>query len=281
MKFGFVLPNNWGLEDPAFVIDLAVEAEERGFDSVWVNHHIANVGYIGDRLGSRPYYDALTVLTWAAARTTEVGLGTSVLVVPYLHPLVTAKALATIDQLSGGRVIAGLGVGSLPEENEVLGLDYENRGAYADEFIEVMRAAWSEGLSSHHGPLFGFEEVAIAPNPAQNPLPIWVGGSGARARSRAVTYGQGWHPLCSLEGLKRRMPTLDDALAAAGRSRTKSGPDGGFVVAPRVGVSALADTAAVNAWQEAGADQLIVMTNTADPDEIRAGLAHAAGLLGD
>lgn len=113
MKYGFVLPNNWGLMNPAKIIELAVAAEDNGLDSVWVNHHIINVGYIADRLDDRPYHDALTILTWAAAKTERVKLGTSVLVMPYLHPMVLAKALATLDQLSNGRVIAGLGVGSL------------------------------------------------------------------------------------------------------------------------------------------------------------------------
>lgn len=121
MKFGFVLPNNWGSDDVGGVIDLAVEAEQLGLDSVWVNHHVLNAGYIHERLGERPYYDALTILSWVGARTERVKLGTSVLVMPYLHPMGVAKALATLDQLSNGRVIAGLGVGSLPDENEQLG----------------------------------------------------------------------------------------------------------------------------------------------------------------
>ena len=82
MRFGFVLPNNWGIDDVGAVADLAVEAEELGLDSVWVNHHVINAGYIADRLGDRPYHDALTVLAWAAARTSRIELGTSVLVMP-------------------------------------------------------------------------------------------------------------------------------------------------------------------------------------------------------
>src|SRR5262245_5166881 len=129
MQFGFVLPNNWGIDDAGAVVDLAQRAEAAGFDSVWVNHHLLNVGYVGDRLGDRPYHDALTVLTWAAATTSRVELGTSVLVIAYLNPFVLAKALATLDQLSGGRVRCGVGVGSLPEENDVIGVvAYDDRG---------------------------------------------------------------------------------------------------------------------------------------------------------
>ncbi len=97
MKFGFILPNNWGIADPVAVANVGVEAEEFGLESVWVNHHIVNAGYIADRLGNRPYHDALTVLTWVASQTSTIKLGTSVLVMPYLHPMATAKALATLD----------------------------------------------------------------------------------------------------------------------------------------------------------------------------------------
>ncbi|MGB5755543.1 MAG: TIGR03619 family F420-dependent LLM class oxidoreductase [Acidimicrobiales bacterium] len=272
MKFGFVLPNNWGLDDPSPIIDLAVDAEEAGLDSVWVNHHVINVGYIADRLGDRPYYDALTVLDWVGARTERVRLGTSVLVMPYLHPMVLAKSLATLDRLSNGRVVAGLGVGSLPEENAVLDVDYAERGARSDEFISVMRALWAEGPASHEGRFHRFDGVVTSPKPAQRELPIWIGGSGAPARARAARVGQGWHPMCSVSGLARRMPRLESALADNGRSRTD------IVVAPRIDISQVPDRASVEAWSEAGADQLIVGVGTADIDGLRAALADVAAL---
>ena len=115
-----------------------------GFDSVWVNHHVLNVGYVRDRLGERPYHDALVILTWLAAQTSRVNLGTSVLVMPYLHPMVLAKELATLDHLSGGRLVVGVGVGSLPEENAALGVPFDSRGAYCDEFLQVLRKLWTE-----------------------------------------------------------------------------------------------------------------------------------------
>lgn len=274
MKLGFVLPNNWGLVNPAQIIDLAVDAEDRGLDSVWVNHHVINVGYIADRLDDRPYHDALTVLTWAAARTSKIRLGTSVLVMPYLHPMVLAKALATLDQLSGGRVVAGLGVGSLPEENEILGVDYLERGALSDEFIQVMEALWAAGPASFAGDHFTMNEVIASPKPLQDPLPLWIGGSGAPARARAARFGDGWHPMCSVGGLARRMPKLATALAENGRDRSD------IVVAPRVDVSQVPDEAALLAWAEAGADELIVGTGTADVAEIRRALDHLATLVG-
>ncbi len=272
MQLGFVLPNNWGLEDPATIVDLGVAAEERGLDSVWVNHHVINVGYIADRLGDRPYYDALTVLSWVGARTERVRLGTSVLVMPYLHPMVLAKELATLDRLSGGRVVAGLGVGSLPEENQILGVGYDDRGARSDEFIEVMQALWGPGPADYEGGDYRLDGVVASPKPAGD-LDIWIGGSGAPARRRAARYGRGWHPMCSVGGLARRLPAMVEALADQGRERSD------LVVAPRVVVDQVPDRAAIDAWAEAGADQLIVGTATADPDEIARALDHLAGLI--
>ena len=270
MRFGFVLPNNWGLPDPAPIIELAVEAEERGLDSVWVNHHVLNVGYIADRLGDRPYYDALSVLAWVGARTTNVRLGTSVLVMPYLHPMVLAKALATIDRLSGGRVIAGLGVGSLPEENEALGVDYDGRGEASDEFIEVMRALWAPGSADHDGPRWPMRDLVASPTPAQDELEIWIGGGGGPARRRAARYGRGWHPMCSADGLTRRLPAMIEALEAEGRDRSD------LIVAPRVLVEQVVRPGAVDRWREAGADQLIAGTATDDVSRIREELAALA-----
>ena len=99
MKFGFTLPNNFGVTDPQDVVELGVQAEQLGFDSLWVNHHVINVGYVHDRLGHAPYHDALITLTWLAAHTKTATLGTSVLVMPYLHPMVLAKEIATLDHL--------------------------------------------------------------------------------------------------------------------------------------------------------------------------------------
>ncbi len=275
MKFGFVLPNNWGLADPAGIVDLAVQAEQAGFDSVWVNHHVINVGYIADRLGDKPYYDALTVLGWVGAKTERVRLGTSVLVLPYLHPMVLAKALATLDQLSGGRVIAGLGVGSLPEENAILGVDYDDRGSLSDEFIEVMRALWADGPADYEGRHFQLDQVVASPNPVQAPLEVWIGGSGAPARSRAARLGQGWHPMCSVGGLAKRLPKMEAVLAENDRSLDD------LVVAPRVAVGQVPDAAAIDAWAAAGADELIVGTASEDPDEIRSSLDDLAAVVAD
>ena len=221
MKFGYVTPQNWGIENPQDVVDLAVRAEELGYDSVWVNHHILNVGYIYERLQDRPYYDALTVLTWVAALTERVRLGTTVLVLPYLNPLVLAKTVATLDVMSGGRVTLGVGVGMLREENEALGSDFSTRGAYADESIEIMRELWTSDEPEYSGRFFDFGGgFKFSPKPAQKPgVPILIGGMSRAAMRRSARIGDGWHPNSgSVEDMARRAGSLREMWREHGRN---------------------------------------------------------------
>jgi probable F420-dependent oxidoreductase len=220
MRFGFTLPNNMGVDDPDEVAELAVDCERLGFDSVWVAHHVLNIGYVRERLGERPYHDALTVLTWAAAKTSRVELGTSVLVLPYLHPAGLAKQLATLDHLSKGRLVVGVGVGSLPEENTALGVPYEERGRFTDEFLAVMAALWAPGAATVDGEFWAFQDVVSSPKPYRQPHPpIVVGGNRAPALRRAARW-DGWHPMrLPPESMAKRLAVIDAELAATGRSR--------------------------------------------------------------
>ena len=272
MKFGFVLPNNWGLSDPNDVISLASEAEELGIDSVWVNHHILNIGYIAERLDDRPYYDALTILNFVAARTEKISLGTSVLVLPYLHPMVLAKSLATLDALSPKRLIAGLGVGGLPEENAALGTIYDGRGPWSDEFIEVMQTLWSKGTASYQGQYFEMNELIAGPKPVEQSIKIWIGGGGQPARERAAKFGNGWHPLATLNGFTQKVPKMEASLKNHNRDRAD------LIIAPRVEIQSVPDLHSVKQWQDAGADQLIVNVGTSDLAQLREGLSHVAQL---
>ena len=272
MKFGFVLPNNWGLSDPNDVISLASEAEELGIDSVWVNHHILNIGYIAERLDDRPYYDALTILNFVAARTEKISLGTSVLVLPYLHPMVLAKSLATLDALSPKRLIAGLGVGGLPEENAALGTIYDGRGPWSDESIEVMQTLWSEGAASYQGQYFEMNELIAGPKPVEQSIKIWIGGGGQPARERAAKFGNGWHPLATLNDFTQKVPKMEASLKNHNRDRAD------LIIAPRVEIQSVPDLHSVKQWQDAGADQLIVNVGTSDLAQLREGLSHVAQL---
>jgi len=195
LKLGLTIPNNWGLEDPQDVLNIAVKAEEQGFDSVWVNHHVFNAGYIYERLGHKPYYDALMTLAYAGAMTKKVRLGTTILVLPYLNPMVLAKELATLDVYSGGRVIVGVGVGALKPESDALGSDYSTRGRYADEGLAVMKELWTQEEPSFNGRFFQFSGAVFSPKPLQKPHPpLWIGGTSDAALKRVARLGDGWHP---------------------------------------------------------------------------------------
>jgi probable F420-dependent oxidoreductase len=265
MRFGFVLPNNWGIDDVAAVVDLARRAEDAGFDSVWVNHHLLNVGYVGERLGQRPYHDAMTVLTWAAASTSHVELGTSVLVIPYLNPFVLAKAMATLDQLSGGRVRCGVGVGSLPEENEAIGVvAYADRGRYADEFLGVMRTLWDDDEPAFHGRFFSFGPVRAAPKPWQGRrLPVAVGGNRPPALRRVAQFGDCWHALgVSVDGMRKRLARLDELLEQSGRSRRDVVISLRFDVPSGSTPSSLA--AVCNDYRDAGVAEMVMSLGSPD-----------------
>src|SRR5579884_3960362 len=121
MRFGYITANSWGMALPHDVVDLAVHAESAGASSLWVSHHVLHRGFVSERLGTRPYYDPLIMLAAIAAATRTARIGSSVLVLPYLHPMPTAKMAATIDHLSAGRLDLGIGVGGLREEHEAIG----------------------------------------------------------------------------------------------------------------------------------------------------------------
>ncbi len=221
MRLGYVTPNSWGLDTPQRVIDLAVRADELGAHSLWVSHHVLHRGFVDERLGGKPYHDPLVMLTAFAAATSRARLGTSVLVVPYLHPMPTAKALATIDHLSGGRVDVGVGVGSLRvEHDDVAQVPFEQRGGYGNEFLEVMKLLWSEEAASFSGRYFSFEDLAAHPGPfRKGGLPLLVGGGGSAARARAARFGDGWHGI----GLEPdEVPAHLDAVRVAFEARGRS-----------------------------------------------------------
>ena len=220
MRFGYVTPNSWGVVDPHQTVQLAVRAEQLAMDSVWVSHHVLHEGFIKERLGTAPYHDPLVMLTAFATATTTIRLGTSVMVLPYLHPMVTAKTVATIDHLSGGRVDLGIGVGGLQSEHDKLGVvPFAHRGRYADEFLEVLATTWTPGPSSYKGQFFAFDDLEAYPVPLQDGgVPLLVGGNGAAALRRTLRFGAGWQGIgLTPEQVGPRRARVTDALIAAGR----------------------------------------------------------------
>jgi probable F420-dependent oxidoreductase len=215
MQFG-VFSGNFGTfgRSPGADGCLAVaeEAERLGFDSVWVHDHVimpsgVRSKYPYSETGASPFsvdqyiYDPLALMAAIGARTSRIAIGTSVLIVPYRNPLVLAKQLATIDCISHGRIILGIGVGWMQEEFTALGVgDYwERRGAVTDEFMAVCLDLWTQrGPSSFSGRWIRYRDVGANPLPLQKPhIPIWVGGKTPAALRRVARYGSGYHTITS------------------------------------------------------------------------------------
>jgi probable F420-dependent oxidoreductase len=209
VEFGISLPGRGPLAKPDKVLTIAAKADALGYASIFVTDHVvlpasmARSVYPYSATGHLPggaaqdYLEPLAMLGALSRTTRRARLGTSVLVVPYRHPLVTAKILATIDQLSGGRVILGAGVGWLREEFEAVGAPpFEERGAVTDEYLRFMRATWTTDPVSFAGRYVRVSNVHALPKPAQaGGIPVWIGGHTDAAVRRAAVLGDGWHPI--------------------------------------------------------------------------------------
>ena len=218
MKFGVCLPQygrEVSLDDLRAV---AADAEALRFDSVWGSDHVVTPEHLRNNIGPI-FLDVFTVLSHVSALTRRVKLGTTVLVTPYRNPLVAAKIIATLDSLSEGRMILGVGAGGAPDEFAALGIPESQRGARTDEYLAAMVELWTNDPSSFGGRFVNFDGVRFAPKPAQKPHPpIWVGGRSDAALRRAVRFGQAWHPTSmALETLRERMARLQELSAEAGR----------------------------------------------------------------
>src|SRR4051794_20307496 len=222
MQLAMHLPQYGRLAGPEPVTRVARAAEELGFAGVFVSDHIvqpADQGYPSPRL-----FDPLLTLTWAAAITTELDLGTSVLVVPQHNPLELANQLASLDALSGGRVVAGVGTGWSEAEYTALGYAFHGRGNRLDETLRLWRTVWEDDPASFEGEHASFDAIRVLPQPAHR-IPFWVGGSGERVWRRAVEQGDGLH-LISV--------TPEEAKAPIARVRADR-PEPEFVVSLRTG----------------------------------------------
>ena len=219
MQFGITIPNSWGFEDPKAMLDFGPLAERLGYESIWTSDHVFNAAYVGQRLGNRPYYDPLATLTYLAGTTQRVRLGTSVMVLPYHHPVNLAKTVATLDVFSGGRVDLGVGVGGIEEEFSAMGAIHSERGAVTDESIGVLLALWTQDLPEYRGKYFNFSGLPFSPKPAQKPHPpLFVGGTSRAAVRRAARVGNWWHPTAlEPEELKNGMTYLRERATAQGR----------------------------------------------------------------
>ena len=179
-------------------VELAVDAERLGFDSVWGNDHVSTQQYVRGKFDEPPrFYDPLTYLAYVAASTTTLRLATCVLVLPFRHPVMAAKQAATLDQLSGGRLVLGVGIGAYREEFEAMYPDRGlHRGRYVDEFLDALAILFSKRRASYSGEFIRFDDVESYPKPVQDPLPVLSGGNSPGSRRRAATMANGWLPAC-------------------------------------------------------------------------------------
>jgi probable F420-dependent oxidoreductase len=190
VHFGVILPNYGSGSSVDGIRRVAEAAEELGFDSVWTTEHIIVGPEAVDPYGR--VYDPLVTLGWIAGWTQRIGLGTSIVLVPLHNPMHLAKEVATLQELSGGRVTLGVGMGWHKDEYDFMGVEFAGRGRRADEEIRIMRALWS-GERSFEGDHWSFHDATFEPRPAPQPE-IWVGGSSVRAIRRARELGDAWHP---------------------------------------------------------------------------------------
>jgi probable F420-dependent oxidoreductase len=195
MKFGVWIPNCRHLAIPEVIRGAAVRAEQLGYDSVWVSDHVvvphANVVNFGGTV-----FDPLVTLGVIAGATSRVRLGTTVLIVPYRNPVVTAKMISSLDALSGGRFVCGIGAGWVAAESAMLGLPFAERGAMTDEYLQAMQELWTSTAPSFAGKYTQFSGLIFEPKPVQKPHPpIWVGGHSRAALRRTVQFGAAWHPI--------------------------------------------------------------------------------------
>lgn len=197
MKFGLVLPNYGPQASRYAIIDSAIAAENNGFDSVWLTDHLALPEVDANVFGH--IYESLTTMSYLAASTRTIKLGLSTLVLPQRNPIEVAKSLATLDNLSGGRLIVSVGVGWSKGEYKNLGYDFHTRGKRMNEAIKILRTCWrGQSNVSFHGEYYHFDNMAFSPTPIQpGGPPLWVAGDSQKALKRAVVLGDGWHPNAS------------------------------------------------------------------------------------
>jgi probable F420-dependent oxidoreductase len=235
MEFGLHLPASSAGVKAQDLIRFAQQAEALGFYCITVADHVVvpkniSIPYPytvdGKYPGTGYHLETLTTMGFLAGATNRIRFITSVMIAPYRNPVITAKMLASLDVLSGGRVIIGLGVGWMKEEFENLGApDFADRGKVTDEYIQAFRELWTKDAPSFKGKYCSFSDIIFQPKPVQKPaIPIWIGGHSKQAIRRAARFGDGWHPIGGVptiplepDDMKRDLELLSQHAQAAGR----------------------------------------------------------------
>jgi probable F420-dependent oxidoreductase len=232
MKVGYFAVGIGPTVNPELVRTIATTAERLGFSTIWAPEHVvlleeyaSKYPYSSGRFPAPPdipIADPFTTLAYTAACTTTIRLGTGICLVPEHNPLVLAKTVATIDRLSAGRFIFGVGIGWLAEEFQALGISFDRRAQRTREYIEVMRKLWTERRSSHQGEFVNFTSVLSYPKPvSEKGVPVWFGGESGPALRRVAEYGDGWIGFNLLpDQAATKVKRIEELLRANGRSRS-------------------------------------------------------------
>jgi len=274
MRIGLFAPLGNPFGTPEYIHTLGTAADERGFSSLWAAEHVV----LFDRYASQyPYasdgripvsgeagiLDPFPALSFLAAVTRTIRLGTGICLVPQRNPVYTAKEVAAVDWLSGGRFDFGVGIGWLAEEFQALGVPFERRAARCREYLELMRRCWSDPVSQYDGEFYSLPPCRHYPKPVQQPHPpIYFGGESDAALRRVADLGQGWYPFSiGPDELAARLRALDPLLATRGRTRS----DVHVLVCPYM---KSADLDLVKRYRDAGADQVVLMVLGSDRGDL-------------
>lgn len=239
MRFGFYLPTRGPLANRHDISAIIETAEKLGFSSVMVSDHIILPTKIesaypytvkGDFIGEGECMEQLALMAFVAAKSETMRIVSSVMIVPHRNPIFNAKALATVDVLSEGRLTVGIGVGWMEEEFEALETaPFKNRGAVTDEYIDIFKRLWTGEAVSYKGEFYSFDEIICQPSPIQNPHPpIWIGGHSNPALRRVARFGDGWHPVGATAAsplppaeMRKMLDKLKGLMDAEGRDFSK------------------------------------------------------------
>ena len=236
MRYGFYLPTRGHTATPEALETLVTRGEAVGFSSVVIADHIVFPVTIRSKYpytvsgafpGQGDQLEQLSLMAFIAGKTRALRLISSVMILPHRNPVVTAKMLATIDVLSGGRVTVGVGVGWMREEFAALGApDFDRRGAASDEYIRIFKALWTQDPASFHGEFYRFDAIRCLPHPVQKPYPpIWIGGHSKAALRRVARLGDGWHPVGANPAAPLRPPEMRALLDELHRLTEAEGRD--------------------------------------------------------
>jgi len=265
VKFGVIPPyGSAPIESPDYAVAFARMVEELGFESLWtVEHVVVPVGYEseypysptgkmpGDETAVIP--DPILPLAYAAAVTKQIRLGTGIMILPQRHPAYVAKEFATLDVLSRGRALAGVGIGWLREEFDAMGVPFERRGARFDDYIQAMRKVWAGDVVEHQSDFVNWTGFKSYPLPVQKPgVPCIIGGSKGKVFERIAKHGDGWYaPTSKLDQLPPLLAELDAACKAVGRDRAS-------VEISCMWIPAMEGLDTVKEYEELGVDRLII-----------------------